>query len=556
MPRDGFWINDDALRFIQLQVLDASGFRDFSLPWSGRPHDPELRFAPVRPPFSRIIAGRLYASYSPVFAMLSVVPFRMLGFAGLYLIPQAGTLLALFAARRLANRICPDPHLRAHAGSLAVIVVALATPLWFYTQTFWEHTAAVGLASTSLLACLHYVDRPGRSRALAVGFLSALPIYLRPDFYLFAGVVALVALARRPWRWHDGVALLAALAATALPLWVFHWAITGSPLGAHLAAQGWQDLDPSGYLAQRPNSARNLLLNAHGDPWISLAIASPFLACAILGPRLTGRRFRVAVPLAGALACAAGIAALYGHLASDQPMLWLVSANGLFAVSPFLIFGFIPAPADAGESEEAAARVAAAGRARTTVLRVLFLHVGLYAALVPELNSAGMHWGCRFLLIAYPITGAVAAVTCAVAWQRLRGSGPARATIAAALLLSVATQLYSLDLLFARKRFSAELAAIVAAEPGDFLVTDVWFLPQDLARVFFDRPIFLVRNRRQLAQLLERLERSESASILLISPVSRYPTGRLVSDGLGHVSLNLRVWTVRELRRLVGTAPE
>ena len=52
------------------------------------------------------------------------------------------------------------------------------------------------------------------------------------------------------------------------------------------------------------------------------------------------------------------------------------------------------------------------------VLWMLLLHVGLYAALVPQLNSAGMHWGCRFLLVAYPLLGALAAVTFAATWRR------------------------------------------------------------------------------------------------------------------------------------------
>ena len=108
---DGFFVNDNGLKFIQVQALERSGLGDPSIPWPGGPVDPELRFAPLRPPFSRIVEGRLQASYSPVFAALSRVPFRAFGFAGLYLLPLAGALLTLWVSGRLAERACPEPHM-------------------------------------------------------------------------------------------------------------------------------------------------------------------------------------------------------------------------------------------------------------------------------------------------------------------------------------------------------------------------------------------------------------------------------------------------------------
>ena len=80
----GFWINDNGLKFVQLQAIEASGYRDYSIPWPGQSIDPEFRLNPLQAPFGWNHEGRLYASYPPTFALLASLPHRVLGAPGLY----------------------------------------------------------------------------------------------------------------------------------------------------------------------------------------------------------------------------------------------------------------------------------------------------------------------------------------------------------------------------------------------------------------------------------------------------------------------------------------
>src|SRR5262245_59001503 len=71
LPWDGFWINDNGCKFIQMEGLVRSGYSDFAMPWPGRALDPNFEFRPLREPFAQLEGGRLFVIYSIPFALLS-----------------------------------------------------------------------------------------------------------------------------------------------------------------------------------------------------------------------------------------------------------------------------------------------------------------------------------------------------------------------------------------------------------------------------------------------------------------------------------------------------
>jgi hypothetical protein len=542
MPWEGFWTNDNGLKFIQLHDLLASHYRSFSISWPGAELDPELRFAPIQRPFAFVSDGSLHASYSPIFALLSSPFFRALGFLGLYVLPLAGSLLTLPAVQRLAEMLVVDPALARRAGCLAVLLVAFGTPLWFYSLTFWEHTPAVALCCWSVVACLRQRVRRSARDAALVGLLAGSAVAFRTDAYLFALVVSSVCvLSTSRTRVFHGACTAGAFLVALIPLWIFHWATTGNPLGGHIQAQGWFELRAADYLAQRGEVAKNILLNTHAQPWLSAAIAAPYLVLAAASTSRLASRVRSVAPAAAAIVSVGGVIAIVGHLGADSPMQFLLVANGLFAVSPVLVFAFL-LPAQSTTSEHS--RVRDACRSRATLLWVLGLYVGSYAALLPSVNSRGLHWGCRFVLPAYPILGALAAAGLATCWRHAKRPA-ARLAFVAAVVVSLAFQLYALRLLHQRQSFSVEFVSEVVRIQADLIITPLWFVAQDLARVFHDRPIFLVRERDQLRELSARARRSGLDSALLITRWKHgertKPGAHRVSDGwLRHVDLELR----------------
>ncbi|PYT13833.1 MAG: hypothetical protein DMF51_09845, partial [Acidobacteria bacterium] len=408
--------------------------------------------------------------YSATFAVPSSFPYRLFGDPGLYLLPLAAGLLTLPAVWSLAGMLSG-----ARVGRLlAVPLAALGTPLWFYSLTFWEHTPAACLAVWSVLLAARHVAGGGRRALLLSAFLSALAVYFRDDLYLLGGALAVIVLTggsaagRRDWS--AAAAFAAAFVAALVPLWLFQWWALGNPLGLHVAAVAPLGAGVGHYLAERWPVLSNLLLDAHGSAWRSLLISGPAALLFLLHPRLGAWRFARAVPVLAALGAAGGSLALAGHLGTDRPIWWLREANGLFAVSPFLILAFIREGDD--------------GARRTVRLAALLLTLG-WLVLAPELRTGGLHWGCRLLLPLYPLMATLAASTIGRWWE---SKPPWRRTgatlIGACLALALALQLWSLHLLFRRVAFSAALNDAVMRRPESAVIAVGWFLPQELAHVF------------------------------------------------------------------------
>jgi hypothetical protein len=83
MPPDGFWINDNGLKFVQMKGLILTGYHDLAIPWPGRALDPDYIFNPLPRPFGELYEGKLYGFYSHPFVFLSSFPYRLFGPRGL-----------------------------------------------------------------------------------------------------------------------------------------------------------------------------------------------------------------------------------------------------------------------------------------------------------------------------------------------------------------------------------------------------------------------------------------------------------------------------------------
>lgn len=563
MPRGGFWINDNGLKFIQVDGLVRSGLSRLAIAWPGRAIDPELAFGPFTEGFFHVdAAGGLHAAYSPVFALLSAPFYAALGAAGLYVLPLAGFLASLFAVRAL-GRVVAVPGQEERVATLAVLAAGLATPLFWYGQTFWEHAPAVAFSCFGLLACVRYRQAPNVRDAVRVGAFMALAAWFRTDAYLFGAVVLTGAWLGARRRVRDAGVLGASFALTLAPVWLFHLAAFGDPLGPHLASQPGFELGLAGWLASRAQTASNLLVRAHRDGGWSALVFLPFLLVLLLRPVLRDDRLRRATPVAAAAACAAGCVVLAGHLSALQPMSWLMVSNGLFASSPVCILGLLHAvrdPVDSSPSGETS------HRARRALFAISVAYALLFAALVPEVNSRGIHWGNRFLLPLYPVLAVLAAAVACSWWERFGRGGAAVGTVTGSLLgkgalcavlaVSVALQLYALVLLHDRRAFTSALNERVAGSGFDVVVTDTWFLPVDLAPVFYDKQVFFVhRGERGRFRELARahgLDRALSIERTGVGAGSAEPAA--LDDGwLGFSPV--RFQEVRLSRQAQGAAP-
>jgi hypothetical protein len=534
LPPGGLWIVDNGNKRIQVEALLASGFRDFSLPWPGRPLDPELAFNPVPSPFSSVRDGRLYSIFSPAFPALAALPFRVLGEPGLCLLPLFASLAGLACIGRIARLA----ELPAEGCALAILIAGLATPLWFYSVVFWEHAVAASLCAAAVALALGCVKSGSLRQACGAGLAIALGAGMRDPLLLFAALLgALILLAAPRARLRAALAFSAGLAGGLLPLAVFQWLALGEPLGFHLT-HGFASGSPGGpdlaaHLRDRPQAFYRLFLAAAGSPALSLLATGPPALLLLFQPRLPRPAYRAALVgvavwgLAGAIAMAAGLA--------RAPIAWLLESNGFFAAAPLLWVGLLRCRDP---------RVAPhAQRLLRWLGRLVLAHALLYAALSPLRNTGGIHWGNRYLLELYPLLAVPCAAALLEAW-RLPGRG--RATLAALgglVAASVALQGLSIDLLKRKLVFGDNLERAVREHSEAVIVTDQWWVPQTLAREFFDRPMFLITRPEQRNELLSRLSRRGDRDFLFVTVDAGRPPNpraRVIEDeGLGFFTLRL-----------------
>ncbi len=501
--RDGLWTTDNAAKFLQVRALLQSGFASFAIPWPGRSIDPEFIYNPMPFHFSSVRDGELYSVFSPVFAMVSAVPYALLGYWGLYLLPFASALLMLRAVAGLCA-VCGGG---ARARQAAVLIAGLATPVWFYGVAFWEHCAAACLCLWALLFFARFVDA-GATRDLVRGaVLVSLAVYLRDDLYLLCALLALAALAARRSRWLQTALWCGGTMAVCLaPLWIWQWRQMGSPLGQHLSTHLVSSEGILGHLLDRPKVFYNLLVAATPAPIVSIFLSAPFLYAWLRRPGFGASGYRTALPLYGAAATASALLAFAGYFLFDSPLAYLLaSSNSLFAAAPLAILAF--------------PRCGEEGRVRRWLAHLAIAYAALYAVAAPDLGSSGLHWGNRFLLLLYPVWSLLAAVNLEQ-WLRLEG-GRWRSwrswSLAAVVAVSVGAQLFSVELLRRKKEFSHRLNDFVAASPEQVVLTSERWAGHELHRVFYDKPVFYVEYSHAMDALRKKLRQAGYESFLFLT---------------------------------------
>jgi hypothetical protein len=287
-----------------------------------------------------------------------------------------------------------------------------------------------------------------------------------------------------------------------------------------------------GYWRGRWTVLLNLLVKVHETRWLSWLISGMGLLVWAVNPRVPARAFRWLVPALAGMAAVAAVTIGVGYLRAPSPLWWMTESNGFFAASTVLCLAFVrakPAGRTAGSRER--------GAARGTVERMLWVLASvwavLYVLIAPPVITEGLHWACRYLLPVYPLLGVLAAATVVRWWQ---GAGPAhlsRVVVVSALVLAVATQLYSVMLLHGRRDFVRRLNDAVAQRPEQIIVTDVWHLPMDLSRNFYSKAIFVPDGPREALDLARNLRGAGHQRGLLIrryDPRSGVPRDSLLLD--------------------------
>ena len=331
-PNDTYWVVDSGIKALLAQRLLETGYSDLNFEHPAAHLDPDGIAFPIPQPYAVPRGDGFVSQYPPFYSAIASLFLALLGDAGLR-VPAAIGVAA--CALLFCTWVAPAVGRGwAVAGGLAL---AIATPLFFYGITVWEHSLTVALSLGAWVAS----SRGSRRRLLLAGFLVGVACWFRAELALMGLSLALACYLHR--RKPIDVATLAAGAfpAAAGLLW-FNAALFGDPLGVHVAGN-------VGVAIGSPTAGSDVVARVAGllsgfgastaeGVLLGLAVAG----CLALGVVATWRE--TGVPQVLWLVMAVGVvASLYGSLqtaSASVPWIGLAYYNGFLIRLPAVRISF------------------------------------------------------------------------------------------------------------------------------------------------------------------------------------------------------------------------
>jgi hypothetical protein len=529
MPPDGLTHHDTGAKYLQVRNLriTPSGL-DYSINYPARPLDPNLQYTPFQDKqYYKDGQNRIYLQWPIFLGLLTRIPWKVIGFWGLYVVPLLAGLGACWATYLLAVAAGVPRRL----AWLAIPLLGLATPLAIYSLLFFEHTLADMLVALSLLFALlaipgqKEIDLPRKYRMLAASaVLLAIAIYFRSELYILAAVIGLL-LAVTAWRvksWRPFLAWLGAFLLALVPLWAFYaitegtvlplhatWYFAGSE-GASLPGEAVKfQLPALRYIVQAGwGTVPDFLFGPKGFPsspdypwWVGALGVGGILLCGLSALLRLARGAmgslgsRLALFALG-LACVT-IASGY-ILLMPQPY---QNLHGFLLASPLIALALWPPDVILTPD----------GPSRQGFLYIVALsYVGLHTLIISALSGLGpisrSEWGQRYLLAAYPALVVLALLTAwrfwTDYWPLLSARRPAAYSLffaAALVLVGLLFTVRGYGVLYGeRAQVKSWLTLSESLPDREPLVTDEWWLPLNLAADFYTRPIMLAEGNDKL----------------------------------------------------------
>ncbi len=586
LPHDGaqFWSPDEGGKFIQLQNLRLDPGLDTSVRYPGLLLDPDYHFAPFPSPESFTHGGKLYLQWPPFLPLLTWLPYKLLGGGGLYLLPFLAGLGTLWLAYLLCRLLLPGaerawtviPLLGLTTPLFVYSLVYFEHSLAALLVTLALYAALKGMARTPTQpppageGMARTPTRPppageGYGWGLLAGLALAGAIWLRSELYILALVMLIIlglrVVALGGWRrlgvWLGG--LLVGL----IPLWAFYILTWGSLLPAHalpyfssglkarfISTGGLRTFLGSFLLGVRDD------LTALPDlgPHIAPALRYTFLiglALFLLGALLRSGWQRDSLLLGGFAALLAtatavlldsnGYSALHGFL---LPAPALVIATLLFRSAVFRPpLSDTASPATGPTIYNLQSTIYNLLRSPLALFATItVLYVAAHTLIISVVSGLGpdsrFEWGQRYLLPAYPLVAVLLVAALPRLWLGLQDDGRLRIggtllrdLLALALLLSLIVgmglELRGVAAIGAARQNSAAWTQQVRLStrglPNTPIVSDVWWLPQEVAGVYDQRRLYLVNDSEQLAAFVQQMKAAGQNGFWLLTTASQPP---------------------------------
>ncbi|MFQ5614580.1 MAG: DUF3488 domain-containing protein [Anaerolineae bacterium] len=506
IPDFVFWSPDEGAKFVQLHTLRWEGGLTYKIPYLGQRVDPDFDFYPVLGLYPQPEPdGSVTFNWPIWFPLISSPFFRLFGVVGLYVIPLVSGVLTAALAGRLAHRLLPQ------AEPMTIAVVGLTTPIFFYSLLFWEHTLATLLGIGALWQAMQ-INRPGWQKWLVIIVLliSAVALRLEMVFYAVTLLLAIGAsfllhyrqrlTSRLKFRPSGRLLLIGLIPLAAIIFFSAPNLTQGRWLGEKeqgFIERGLERFEQSDVWGYVPYHLRGIFINApvHFGPelpdWLAWMGLYGLAAGALAAVFLRGN-VRIWVLVGASLVV--GLGSAYALL---LPLRYRVIPS-FFLPAPFLVFAFAFLPY--------AFRTRRFQTTLVAITTMLYLFVGAFAIIVGASGAggAGLEWGPRFILTAYPLAGICAAVGTFYFYQNLSKEERQLLVIIVTLLLIVGLQ-YEVQGVRELQATKRDLVAYhnIFRSTRQPIVTDLQWLPAALATRFTEQEIYTLVWREDFYRWLD-----------------------------------------------------
>lgn len=554
MPKHVFWSPDEGGRYIEVQTVQWRGGIEYTLPYRGQRMDPERRFYPDGSVYPmQLHDGTMRLPWPIWFPLLSRMPLALFGITGIYLIPLTAGFLVVVVCGLLAWKVAP------RLAAPTILLVGLASPIIFYSLTFWEHTLATLLA---LLGVAVTIYGGGSVRSLLVALPPVLLAYLlRLEMLAFVAVLPLAVLIcnlldprhasgaegavagwvqsvrLRPRRVQlVGAGLIIALLVL---VWLaFPWHRRGFLQESLVVREGiW-------FLRRLPNALTEIFISTSRDegPPLHKVLARLTLcgvAAAVLAAFVRRRRTESILLFSG-LAVVLAFSATVAFMSEPYRAL-----HGIVPVAPYV--------AVASYALVRAWRTRERPLLMLSLVAALYLLFGVGAILTFYVGRGGLlstlEWGQRYVLTLFPLLAILAVIAFWEFWESPRPIAQRRAfasLFGVLVFVGLQIQARGLEMLYENRQILAHWdAALRVSAP---VVTDLWWLPTAVPERFTTSEMFVLGDRAGLGEWVAVARRHGMQGFTFASdkpfPAGSWPQGirwrnAKVLDGLYLIKFEL-----------------
>ncbi len=497
LPAKGFWGVDNADKYLIAESIVKNDFKSATINWKGAEIWDNKEINPLQPPFSAIHKDKIVSMFPPFFSFLTALIIKLTGSWGLYLFGITGTLLILYNAKRIAGLL----NTTSSANISSVWITFLATPVLFYTFTYWEHTLVTGFCLQAIYRYLLFTKNPGTRNFTIFVIASVAPIYIRDVAVIFTISLYIVMLWNNRNRELFRTALKTGVLTTLLltPLFLANYILIGDPLGPHMLFHIKTSNSLMQHITDRVEVFYYLFAASFGNITAAVSYILINAAAIISINRLKDRKKRVrAISLYLFILTFLSIVVLFEFILDLSNPLY---SNSIMGVTPFLFAGFF--------------KYEKSNRILSTLKKLIIVYPLIYALTAPVTGIAGFHWGCRYLLTLYPILVVISAGL----MNQLSDIKLKRA-FSAAVIASVLIQSYSLVMLNNHKTFIMELNDFVKNRPEEVVIVMKRYVGNHFPDSFFDKFYFNITQKKQLKhfrELLRKIKNTGRNRVLIVT---------------------------------------